>query len=358
MRIAIVTVSVGSHVRVYVEYLRQAGHEVTVLTNSPRYLDTDVPTVDLRPFHGHRYRLPLSLIGNLRRRRLWAALTAGRFDVVNCQMVMTDALDVAEISPAPFVLSFHGSDLYRRAELPGYIDDTRLTAALQKAAAIHAVSAHMAEELIALGAPAEKVSTFQYGIDPLSFLPAVVRDPNRIVSVRSLKPLYRVHLLIEAMPAVLKAYPQAVLEIYDEGPELQRLQDLASNLNLGSSVEFVGRQPIRRIAGAVGRAAVWASMAESDGTPLSLLEAMSAGAYPVLAELPTLHEWIEPPRGTFVAPTPEAVANGLIAGLARSATGAHIEENRAIVEERATRSVNLARFERILEEAASTDAPA
>lgn len=351
MRIAVVTMSVGSHVRVYVEYLRRQGHDVTVLTNSPRYLDTDVRTIDLRPFYGHRFRLPRTLIANLRRRRLWAVLTAGRFDVVNCQMVMVDALDVVEMSLAPVVLSFHGSDLYKRAEQVGNFAE-RLPDALRKATAIHSVSSHMTEELVTLGAPRDRISTFQYGIDPESFQPHPVRDPHTIVSVRALRPLYRVHLLVEAMPQVLTAYPQAVLEIYDEGSELQRLLDLAKSLNLESSVKFLGRQPLDAIADAVGRAAVWASMAESDGTPLSLLEAMSAGAYPVVADIPTLHEWIEPPRGTFVAPEPAEVAAGLIAGLTRAASGEHIGANRALVETRASRPTNLARFEHILEDAA------
>ena len=352
MRIAVVTVSVGAHVRVYVDHLRAAGHEVTVLTNGARYLDTDVPTIDLRPFGGRRFKLPRSLISRLRRNRLCEALAKGRFDVVNCQMVMLDALSAIDCSPVPVVLSFHGSDLYRRAEMPESFAE-RLPAAIAKAAVVHAVSQHMADELISLGAPTGRVETFQYGIDPAAFPAAGERDSNRIVSVRALKPLYRVHLLIEAMPAVLAVKPQAVLEIYDQGSELQKLRDLASSLNVDSNVRFLGRQPLEVIAEAVGSAAVWASMAQSDGTPLSLLEAMAAGAYPVLADIPTLHEWIEPGRGTFVEPTPESVAAGLIEGLERAATCDHVAGNRRIVEERADRTVNLARFERMLARAAA-----
>ena len=352
MRIAVITVSVGSHVRVYVEHLRASGHDVTVLTNSGRYLDTDVPTIDLRPFGGRTLKLPRALLSRLRERRLCRALAHGDFDVVNCQMVMLDALTALGCSPAPVVLSFHGSDLYRRAQMPEAFA-ARLPAALGRAAAIHAVSKHMADELVGLGAPSDRVTTFQYGIDLSAFSPAPERDESRIVSVRALKPLYRVDLLIEAMPLVLASMPQAVLEVYDEGPELLRLREIASSLNLNQSVRFLGRQPLERIAEAVGSAAVWASMAESDGTPLSLLEAMASGAYPVLADIPTLHEWVRAPHGTFVDATPSAVASGLIEGLTRARSGAHIAENRRIVEAHADRTRNLARFERLLEDAAA-----
>jgi len=94
-------------------------------------------------------------------------------------------------------------------------------------------------------------------------------------------------------------------------------------------------------------------MAESDGTPLSLLEAMACGAYPVLADIPTLHEWVQAPHGTFVDATPSAVASGLIEGLTRARSGAHIAPNRRIVEAHADRTRNLARFERLLEDAAA-----
>ncbi|HBE80849.1 MAG TPA: glycosyl transferase family 1, partial [Firmicutes bacterium] len=34
------------------------------------------------------------------------------------------------------------------------------------------------------------------------------------------------------------------------------------------------------------------SIPKSDGTPVSLLEAMAAGCLPVLADLPVYHDWI------------------------------------------------------------------
>jgi hypothetical protein len=77
---------------------------------------------------------------------------------------------------------------------------------------------------------------------------------------------------------------------------------------------------------------------------------MSAGAFPVVADLPTLHEWIAEPNGIFVEPEADAVADGLAAVLGRAASGAHVSANRGIVEERANRAVNLARFEALLAE--------
>lgn len=352
MRVAVVTVSKGSHVRVYVEHLIAAGHKVTVLTNSRDYLGLPVRVVDLRPLAGRRFRLPQATLDRMRTKHLVRELTEGGYDVVNCQMVMLDALDVLRESRVPVVLSFHGSDIHRRDELPARFAQ-QLPALLSRATAIHAVSQHMAEELVALGAPADKIEVFQYGIDTDLFAPASeALRPHRIVCSRSLKPLYRTHLVIEAMPEVLERFPDAELAIYGDGPEAGRLRELTNGLGLTDSVTFSGVQPSEVIARDLAGCSVWASMAESDGTPLSLLEAMAAGAVPVVADLPTLREWIEPGGGMLVEPDVSAVAQGLIEGIALSDAGSHAEKNRALVIERADRKVNLPRYERMLERAA------
>jgi L-malate glycosyltransferase len=357
VRIAVVTVSRSVHVRVYVEYLLRRGHDLVVFTNGPTYSDLDVPTVDLRPFGDRRFRLPRSFIRSLRKRRLCRGLRTGRFDVVSAQMVLMEALDAVECSRAPVVLSFHGSDVHRRNELPnGLADefDERLPNAVKRAAAVHAVSKHMADELADLGTPREKLAVFQYGIEMERFVPAhdAPRE-RRIVSNRAFKPFYRVNLLLQALPVVLAEFPDVRLAVYGEGPEEQRLRDMAADLGIASVVEFAGQAPPEAIAADLGRSMVWASMSESDGTPLSLLEAMAAGAYPVVADIPTLHEWIVPPHGRFVAPDAFDVARGLIDGLRAAETGAHIAPNRAIVAERGQREANLERYETLLADVAA-----
>lgn len=355
MRIAIVTVSKSIHARIYVEHLLRAGHDVTVISNRDVFSEgLDVRTVNTRPFGGRRFRLSDRFILGLRDRKLEKALRAEDFDVVNVQMLLSDGIVGTLAAHGPVVITLFGSDVYLRDRLPKpYLDLMPL--ALKRAAFVHACSKHMATELISLGTPAENVVTFQYGVEPDRFRPLIpaAQRPKRIVSARALRPLYRVHLLVEAMPAVLLAEPDARLAIYDTGDEEGRLRQLAEDLDVADSIEFLGRVSPDELARDLGSSAVWASMAESDGTPISMLEAMSAGAFPVVADLPTLHEWIEPPHGLFVDPTADAVAAGLIAGLRFSATGAHVDPNRHIIETRADRATNLARFEALLETAAA-----
>jgi glycosyltransferase involved in cell wall biosynthesis len=91
----------------------------------------------------------------------------------------------------------------------------------------------------------------------------------------------------------------------------------------------------------------------SDGAPLSLLEAMAAGALPVTADIPSMREWIAEGRGVLVGDvSPEGVAAGLARGLELAAQGAYAAPNRRLVEERGDRAVNLPRWEAMLVAAA------
>lgn len=358
MRIGVVTVSKSVHTRVFVEYLVSTGDEVTIVTNRDQFEVDGVHTINVRPFKGRRFKLSDSVLLGIRDRALKKVLDREKFDVVNVQMLLGDGVAATLASPSPVVLTLYGSDVYQRDRLPEeYL--RRLPEALRRAHTIHACSNHMAEELVRIGAPAEHIVTFQYGIDPEAFAPVLDADrPPRIISSRQLKPLYRVHLVVEAMVAVLKRFPDARLVIYDTGPEEPRLRETVTHLGISDAVEFLGFQPPEKLAEDLGSSAVWASMAESDGTPISLLEAMAAGAFPVVADLPTLHEWITPETAAFVGdPNAETVANALIGALEQSRTGAHVAPNRRAVTERADRAVNLARFRGLLEEAAANGSP-
>lgn len=354
MRIGVVTVSKSLHTRVFVEHLVRVGHDVTVVTNRDRFEVDGVRTINVRPFKGRRFKLSDRILLGIRDRKIGRVLERERFDVVNVQMLMSDGVAAALTSPSPVVLTLYGSDVYHRDRLPDeYL--RRLPEALARAHTIHACSGHMAEELVRIGAPADRIVTFQYGIDPQRFIPVAEQDrPPRMISSRQLKPLYRVHLAVEAMPTVLETHPDARLIIYDRGPEEPRLRDTVARLGIGEAVDFVGFLPPETLAKDLGQSAVWVSLAESDGTPISLLEAMAAGAFPVVADIPTLHEWLSPETAVFVLdPTPETVARALIGALEQARTGEHIEVNRRAVTERADRAANLARFERLLEAAAT-----
>jgi L-malate glycosyltransferase len=253
----------------------------------------------------------------------------------------------------PLLLDFWGSDILR-LEIRPWLIRRLMRRAIRRADRIHSVSAPMTALLVALGAEPSRIETFQYGVDLTRFSAAPApRASQRILSSRGLRDFYRIATVVAALPAVLAERPAAQLAITGAGEQLPGLQALAARLGVADSVHFLGYVPEEELIAELQRAAVWVSVPPSDGTPLSLLEAMACGALPVVSDLATVREWLDEQRAVFVAEvTPERLAAALLRGLELAEAGAYAGPNRRLVEERGDRARNLPRWERLLAAAA------
>ncbi len=101
------------------------------------------------------------------------------------------------------------------------------------------------------------------------------RDLATVVVVARLSPLKRLDHTVRAFAPVLEQVPQARLEIYGSGPELERLTELAEGLGLTDRVRFHGHEPAASRHFRTATLTVLSSIKE--GRPLAMLEAMGAG---------------------------------------------------------------------------------
>ncbi len=86
--------------------------------------------------------------------------------------------------------------------------------------------------------------------------------------------------LVNAMPAVLRKYPSAILRLVGKGEELANVRGLVDKLSLGRHVEFLGHRT--DIAELMADADLFVLPSRFEGLPLAVLEAMSLGL-PVVA---------------------------------------------------------------------------
>lgn len=202
----------------------------------------------------------------------------------------------------PMVLTLWGSDvltLPSRSPLHRWMVQRGLRGASAWTADANVLLA--AARQLAGDTPAIERNWIPLGIpDPVP-MPDVPRE-RRILSCRLHKPLYRIDAILRAfarMPGRCHAWR---LEVASGGPKTDELRCLASALGIAERVDFTGWLDASALARSYHRAAVFASVPESDGTSVSLLEAMAAGCVPVLSDLPANREWVTEGRNGFLAP--------------------------------------------------------
>lgn len=171
-------------------------------------------------------------------------------------------------------------------------------ACLREASHVIAVSAYTAARAIEAGAPSERVSVLNPGVDCERFVPptpserARFRDPNagpHLVTVARLVPRKGIDRVIAALPALVQAHPRLRYLIAGEGPDRARLEALVAELGVGEHVRWLGTVGEASLPAlyAAGDLFVLASRSipgegDVEGFGLVLLEAQACGT-PVVA---------------------------------------------------------------------------
>lgn len=187
-----------------------------------------------------------------------------------------------ELADVPLVVMFHGYDAYHIHCLQhyqqGYCD---LFAA---AAAVVAVSPAMAQQLITLGCPPEKLSVNPYGVCPQRFQGATPGAAGpEFLAVGRLIEKKAPHHTIAAFGRVCASVPAARLTLIGTGPMESQCRQLVDSLGIRANVRFAGSQPTDvvqarlRQSRAFVQHSVTASCGDSEGTPVAILEAQMSG---------------------------------------------------------------------------------
>ncbi|MFN8384163.1 MAG: glycosyltransferase [Anaerolineales bacterium] len=148
-----------------------------------------------------------------------------------------------------------------------------------------AVSRKMYQAALREGVHSERVVTILNGIKPLPIenrSRLEVRkeagmhvDDLLLIAVGRLVYAKAHEVLVASMPAVLQEFPNAKVEIYGEGVLRDDLLRQIQRLGLSNSVKLQGKSD--NIARQLSNADVFILSSRSEGLPIALLEAMSAG---------------------------------------------------------------------------------
>lgn len=200
-----------------------------------------------------------------------------------------------------------------------------------------AVSEPIQQELLAAGVPAAKVSHIANGIDTAPFQQpfsaaerTAVRaslgiSPERlVVGMIGRLGVEKGHIYaLEAIAALRTRFPQLLLAVVGDGPQLPELQTEILRQNLGQQVVFCGRRS--DIADVVRAFDIFLLPSLTEGLPMALLEAMAAGLPPVASDVGDVSAAIADEITGLLTPPGETAA--LIAALARLAESEQLRQH-------------------------------
>jgi glycosyltransferase involved in cell wall biosynthesis len=340
VRIATLSNASAVHTRRWVDWFRGRGHEVGVwsLEQPPAgFAATPLPCAPLPGF----LRYPLALPA------LRSALERFAPDLVDAHFVPNYGLLGALAGRRPLSVTAWGSDLL----LAGGRDPLQRARAryvLGRADLVLADGENLAAAARALGAAPDKVRMIPWGVDLGVFRPGAERERGLLVSVRMHEPVYDIETILRGVKPVLESRPGTRIVITGDGSLSAGLERLAAALLPDGRWSFVGRVASQELAELLRRADVFLSASRSDSTSLSLLEAMAAGALPVVSDIEGNRAWVAEGTGARLFPCGDAGAltNALEAALGDETWAATARaRNRSVVQERADWSRNMALIE-------------
>ena len=291
-----------THTRRWIGWFADRGHEVSLVVPGDMPLESPLqPEVNLvrLPAYGDRRIKPLGYWDG--RQAVRSTVTKLRPDLLHVHYLTGYGWLAWESGIRPYAITVWGSDVFRT--LPASRKARWLgRLSLRGAALVTADSHDLAEGAIAGGARRARTREVQFGVDLARFTPGDVDPalrgrlglgPGRVVfSARTLLDFYRHDVVIRAL-AQLPDDVQLLLSARHEDPKVRAsLEGLARELGVADRVRIVDTVAHADMPGVLRLAGVMVSVPETDGTPVTILEALATGTRVVASDVPSVREWL------------------------------------------------------------------
>ena len=245
-------------------------------------------------------------------------------DLIDAHYLYPDGVAAARLARVlnlPLVITARGSDVTAWPQMR--VPARQIRAVLGQADHLIAVSAALAEGLVALGANPDKVTVLRNGVE-LNRFTAIDPEGARARSFQPRRYLLSVgHLIarkghdrvIQALAALDRAGSERLdLLIIGAGPEEQRLRKLVARLGLADRVRLMGEIKPDELAMYYSGAEALVLASSREGWANVLLESMACGTPVIASPAPGNAEVVRERAAGLVAAanTPEALACALI----------------------------------------------
>ena len=223
-------------------------------------------------------------------------------DLVHAGPIQTSALLAALSGFRPLVSMSWGYDLLQDADSsPFYRRATRYT--LSRSAVMVGDCEAVRQKAISYGMDGSRIVTFPWGVDLEKFSPDGARFKKNdadtagtftLLSTRGWEPVYGVDVLAKAFVLTAKKRPEIRLILLGSGSQAGLLRRVFAKGGVLGSVLFAGQVSNADLPRYHRAADLYVSASHSDGSSISLLEAMACGRPAIVSDIPGNREWVEP----------------------------------------------------------------
>lgn len=290
------------HTRRWISFFLDRGHTVHLILASDRpltvALDERLVLHSVPPQSRSLFRVASVLRTRQRIRRI---LSEAATDVLHAHY-LTGYGWLARLSGFhPYVITLWGSDVYLTPRVSRVARIWALVA-LRGADLVTADSLDLGSSAVRLGARRGRIRLIQFGVDTRLFRPGrddaglrseLHAEDRRVIFVpRSIAPIYRTLTMIRALRSIPEDCLLLLTKHNHDERYLETVRSESARLGLQDRVRFVEGFSHERIPEAYALADVVVSIPETDGTPVSILEAMACGRPVVATDVPSVREWL------------------------------------------------------------------
>ncbi len=272
-------------------------------------------------------------------------------DIVHAMRIPYEGMMSADAyTGTPLVVSVWGNDFTLHAPSTSFMEHyTNWT--MQVADALHADCHRDVRLAYKWGFKKDKpsfVAPGNGGIRTNVFYPPEkpIEDPI-IINPRGFRPYVRNDIFFQAIPLILKKYPNAkfIFALMAGEPQVEQW---VKELGVRDAVELLPPISHAQMADVFRRAQIVASPSVHDGTPNSLLEGIACGCFPIAGDLESIREWITPNENglLFDSNDAQSIANAICSAIEnKNLRDKAAGLNKEIISTRAEYGMNMQRAE-------------
>jgi glycosyltransferase involved in cell wall biosynthesis len=221
-------------------------------------------------------------------------------DIIHAGPIQSVASLVAQTGFKPLVSMSWGSDLLVDADSSAWMRwMTRFT--LQKTSVLVGDCQAISQKAQTFGFPEERIVLFPWGVDLQHFSPGSGNALRKklgwnkafiLLCVRSWEPLYGVDLVVRTFVQAVQAEPRLRLILLGGGSQEEEIKGLVEKNGLQEVIHFGGQVGLEDLPDYYRAADLYVSASHSDGSSVSLMEALACGKPALVSDIPGNREWI------------------------------------------------------------------